>query len=107
VTSYERPGTVDRWIELNPRLLFFDDVFELMEELDKETYSRMQQGTFGMGFRFYPDKEMIEARRKYFEKIHQRNAVRHQDYSEERILQDEILTTLKYVFLNDFKEYLA
>jgi hypothetical protein len=108
VKSYTRPGTVDRWVEINPRLVFFYDVvFDLMEELDEETYSKMQQGLTWFGFRFYPDEEFIEARKEYFEKINQRNAVQHLNYSEERIFQDEMLNTLKYVLLNDFKEYLG
>lgn len=102
VNSYERPGTVDRWIEINPRLLFFDAVFDLMEELDEETYLKMQQGLTGGGCRFYPDEKLIEARKEYFEKIDQRNAEQHLNVSEERIFQDEMLNTLKYVLLNDF-----
>ena len=32
VRSYERPGVVKRWKRINPRILFFDCAFDLMDE---------------------------------------------------------------------------
>ena len=32
VRSYERPGVVTRWKRINPRILFFECSFDLMEE---------------------------------------------------------------------------
>ncbi len=37
VRSYELPGVPDRWLRLNPRLGFFDPVFELAESQPPET----------------------------------------------------------------------
>ena len=37
VRSYELPGVPDRWLRLNPRLGFFDPVFELAESQTPET----------------------------------------------------------------------
>jgi hypothetical protein len=38
---YERPGAVLRWKQINPKLLYFDYAFDLMEELDEEKYLSM------------------------------------------------------------------
>ena len=47
-----------------------------------------------MKFACYPDKELIENRKKYFAEINQKNEESNLKYSETRIFQ------------NDFKEYL-
>ena len=59
-----------------------------------------------MKFVCYPDKELIENRKKYFAEINQKNEESNLKCSETRIFQNELLNTLTLVFQNDFKEYL-
>jgi hypothetical protein len=107
VKGYEIPGTVTRWKRINPKLLYFDPAFELMDELDEETYLEMQRGLAGEKLSLYPDEKLIAERKKYFEEIHRKNEENDLRYSQERIFLNELLNTLKLVFENDFAEYLA
>lgn len=107
VKQYERPGTVSRWKSINPKLLYFDSAFELMDELDEETYLKMQSGETEIKLSLYPDEKLINERKKYFEEINRKNEEYNLRYSEERIFQNEMLNTLKLVFENDFEEYLV
>lgn len=43
VRSYERPGVVTRWKRINPRILFFECAFDLMEEC-LEMYQQISWG---------------------------------------------------------------
>lgn len=105
VKSYERPGTVLRWKQLNPQLVFFDCSFEMMDALDKETYLSMQRGLTNVRLSLYPDEEFVAARNAYFEEIRKKNEEHNLKYSEDRIFQNEMLATLKAVFEHDFQEY--
>jgi hypothetical protein len=107
VKRYEVPGTVTRWKRINPKLLYFDAAFDLMDELDEETYLEMQRGLAGVKLSLYPDEKLIAERKKYFEEIHRKNEENNLRYSQERIFQNEMINTLKLVFENDFAEYLA
>lgn len=106
VKCYERPGTVMRWKQINPRLLFFDCAFDLMEQLDYDSYLSMRRGLTGVSLSLYPDEKLIMDRKKYFQEIYKKNQANNLQYSEDRIFQNEMHHTLKLVFENDFKEYL-
>lgn len=106
VKRYERPGTVLRWKQINPKLLYFDCAFDLMEELDKEKYLSMQRGLSNVHLSLYPDEQIIKERKDYFEEIGRKNEDYNLRYSEDRIFQNEMLNTLKIVFENDFGTYL-
>lgn len=54
----------------------------------------------------YPDKELVEDRKKYFAGINQKNEADNFKYSETRIFQNELLNTLILVFRNDFGKYI-
>ena len=105
IRSYELPGVVKRWKRINPKILYFDCAFDLMEECP-ESYKEISRGLTDMKFACYPDKELIENRKKYFAEINQKNEESNLKYSETRIFQNELLNTLTLVFQNDFKEYL-
>lgn len=106
VKCYERPGTVIRWKQINPKLLFFDCAFDLMEQLDKDVYLCMQRGLTNTRLSLYPDEKLIMDRKRYFQEIYKKNQENNLQYSEERIFQNEMHNTLKLVFENDLKEYL-
>lgn len=106
VKCYERPGTVMRWKQINPKLLFFDCAFDLLEQLDHDAYLCMQRGLTNTRLSLYPDEKLIMDRKKYFQEIYKKNQENNLQYSEERIFQNEMHDTLKLVFENDLKEYL-
>jgi hypothetical protein len=97
VKGYEIPGTVTRWKRINPKLLYFDAAFYVMDE----------PGLSAGKLSLYPDEKLIAERKKYFEEIHRKNEENDLRYSQERIFLNELLNTLKLVFENDFAEYLV
>lgn len=101
----EQPGVVKRWKQINPRILFFDCAFDIMEECPDE-YQKIQLGLSEPKLSCYPDKEIGEARKKYFAELQKKIEEGNLRYSEERIFMDELLETLTMVFEEDFKEYL-
>lgn len=42
VSRYERPGVDDRWLSINPRLGWFDPVFDLADALPAEEMARLE-----------------------------------------------------------------
>lgn len=105
VRSYEMPGVVKRWKSINPKIIYFDCAFDLMEECP-ESYKEISRGLTDMRLACYPDEELIENRKNYFAEIKQKNEESNLKYSETRIFQNELLNTLTLVFQNDFEEYL-
>ena len=99
VKSYSVPGVVKHWKEINPRINYFDCVFEIIEEQGMEEARRLNN--MGM-LDFFPDDDDIKARKDYFEQIKSANDRDGLRYSEERIFQNELLRTLAMVFENDF-----
>lgn len=106
VRRYEKPGVIKRWKEINPRLLFFDVSFEILDE-SPELYKKMCRGLTDINLSCYPDIDLIYAKKVYFKQIKQANEDNNLRYSEEKIFQNELLQTLTLVFENDFKEYLV
>lgn len=98
----EIPGVVARWSEVNPKILFFECAFDLMEE-DVDTYEKLKTGEFGgIHLAIYPDEAMIAEQKKYFGEIQEKIQEHNLQYSEERIFQNELLRTLRMVFEHDF-----
>ena len=102
IKSYSIPGTVKRWIDINPKLKYFDSVFDVIEE-DPETYEKIKKGLIklenGMkiSFCFYPTQEECEERKEYF-----RN--KNNQYSYSRLFQNEIVETFRMIFEKDIKK---
>lgn len=105
IKCYEQPGVVERWKRINPRLLFFDCAFDIMEHCPDE-YLKMRLGLSELKLSCYPDKETGEARKQYFSETQKKIEEGNLRYSEERIFMDELLATLTMVFEEDFKKYL-
>lgn len=91
VTSYEMPGVVTRWREINPRLNHFDCAFELIEEVGMETAEELYRK--GM-LEFLPSEEDIEARKEYFGRVERAD--------DAGVYQEELLKTLEMVFESEF-----
>jgi hypothetical protein len=105
IRQYEVPGAVMRWKQVNPRLLYFDCTFEIMEE-DPETYKMSRRGLTDVRLNCYPDEELIKDRKAYFRSIEEKNNQANLRYSEKRLFQNELLHTLTILFEADFEEYL-
>lgn len=101
VRSYERPGVAKRWQKINPKILFFDCAFDLMEN-SPELYQEICLGSNCLKLACYPDKAMEDARKKYFEDAKKKYGGEDISDIEDKALQDELLKTLALVFKNDF-----
>ena len=95
--SFSVPGVPLRWMECNPQIRYFDCVFDFIEE-SPELYERIKKGELStIRFNFYPDEEECKARKAYFEKMNKNN------YTFDRLYQNELVNTLQCVFENDFR----
>jgi len=106
IRSYEQPGVVTRWKQINIRLLYFDCAFEIIEE-EPETYKALSRGLTDCRLYCYPDEELVEDRKAYFQAIEEKNNHDNLHYTKERIFQNELLNTLTILFETDFKELLV
>ncbi|MBD5129535.1 MAG: hypothetical protein HDT43_06380 [Ruminococcaceae bacterium] len=99
IQSHSVPGVAERWKDINPRINYFDCVFEIIEKQGMEEAQLLN--SMGM-LAFLPSDDDIKARNDYFEQIKTANDRDDLQYSEERVFQDELLRTLAMVFENDF-----
>ena len=102
VTQCEMPGVVLRWKQINPKLIFFDCAFELKETLSEEEYLKYQRGLTACSLSLYPDDELIEQRKIYFENEKNNVLMENATYSVEKLFEKELLRTLDMVFEQDF-----
>lgn len=105
VRSYEVPGVVKRWKEINPQILFFDCAFDLMKECP-DMFKKISWGLTELKLSCYPDETLVAARNIYFDSSIRKIVDGNLRYSKERVFQDELLRTLTLVFEHDFKDYL-
>lgn len=105
VRCYERPGVVKRWQEINPKILFFDCAFDLMEN-SPELYQEICSGSSCLKLSCYPDRAMKNARKKYFQDAKKKYGGEDISDIEDKAFQDELLRTLELVFKNDFKVWI-
>lgn len=105
VRRYERPGVVKRWQKINPKILFFDCAFDLMEK-SPELYQEIRSGSTCLKLACYPDKAMKDARKKYFQDAKKKYGGEDISEIEDKAFQEELLDTLKLLFEDEFKEYL-
>lgn len=104
VKQCEIPGVVKRWKRLNPKLLYFECAFEIMEECP-EQYLQMRRGLTDIWLSCYPDQELITKRKEYFAQIKERYECEDMEYSEDEVFQEELLNTLAMVFAHTFSGY--
>lgn len=93
-------NVVFEWGGINPHLIYFSRVFDLMEEYPETYMEILPLGTE------LPGAELVAERKAYFEKIKERNVRENLNWSKERFYQEELLNTLKLLFENACKEYL-
>ena len=105
VQSYEMPGVVKRWRKINPKILFFDCSFDLMEK-KPDLYRQISLGLTASKLSCYPDAAFVEERNRYFEEVKKNVDDVNIRYTDKRIFQNELLRTFTLVFENDFMEYL-
>lgn len=105
IKNCEVPGVVTRWKRRNPRLVYFDCAFEVMETCP-ETYLEMRRGLTDIRLSCYPDAEFIEKRNAYFANAKAKCEHDAIEYSQEQVFIEEILHTLTLLFEDAFREYL-
>lgn len=103
VRQCEEPGVVERWLELNPRLHYFDDACDI-RELSPELYEKICSTSSNPSFSFYPDEKFMAERKAYFDEIRKDNE--ENNISSEKMYQDELLRTLDVLFEETFRQYL-
>lgn len=106
VKSFSAPGVVERWLQVNPCLKFYDAAYTVAEEYIHES----RYGTPGVSYlsftcSFYPTLEDFEAREEYYAELEQKNTEHNLQYSEDRWLQDELQKTLRMLFETEFAEF--
>lgn len=111
VKSYELPGVVDSWLDINPALKYFDSVFEIMESntaLFEKICNRKYKCNLNgenkvVSFRFIPNEEELEQKKRYFESFNCENEKNNFKFSKERLFQNELINTLTILFEKEIK----
>lgn len=88
------------WGAVNPNLVYYNRVFDLMEKYPKTYMEIIPLGTE------LPGAEFVAERNAYFEKIKEQNERENLNWSKDRFFQEELLNTLKLLFERELKEYL-
>ena len=88
------------WGAVNPNLIYYNRVFDLMEKYPKTYMEIIPLGTE------LPGAEFVAERNAYFEKIKEQNERENLNWSKDRFFQEELLNTLKLLFERELKEYL-
>lgn len=103
-------GVANRWIEINPRLTFYDPAYEFYEN-DRELYEDIVKGKYNYGdipisFAVLVTEASFEERREYFDKMQKKYLRRKEEYTEDKAFRDEMATTLELIFQKEFAEQL-
>lgn len=101
VRSFSRPGVAQRWCEISPEILYYDCVYDVLEE-NIDVYESVKEL-----FAFQPTEAQVKARRKYFDAVYEKNAKNNTQYSEDRLFQEEVLRTFGKVVRHDFPELIC
>ena len=94
VKSYSVPGVSRRWREINPRLNYYDPVFDIVEEFSPDCFRSVQHM-----FSYHPTQWDIRMRRQYFSVPGEQWGGAAQAY-----FQEELLDTMTKLFRHDFFE---
>lgn len=98
VMSFDIPNVCDRWINANPKIKFYDCVFDIRREAP-EQYKMIANSTGFVHFRFIPTAEEIRGEAKYKEemsKLRQQNGE-----TEDEQYQREVITAVNNIFKQD------
>lgn len=103
IKSNSVPGVVDKWLELNPNLKYYDCIYDILEK-NPEYFNKIKYGLdSGIIFHFIPNEEEIKCRKEYFNNLNKKNVNYNYKYSEERFFKEELLNTLSIVFKANFE----
>lgn len=97
ITQFDIPGVATRWIEVNPRLNYFDAVYEIMNQ-NYQSYLKIKDHPKNIHFRIHPTKQQLEKRNAYFEA--------HKQMSHMNLFEQEVCQAFRTIYNDDFKEYL-
>ena len=108
IYSCEIPTAPQRWLEANPRILYFDVVYDCIEE-DIELVESIKRGEIiteegvTLRFRFYPTAEECLQRSDYFEMLEEKDKRRGLKASADRWYQEELIKTFSLIFEKEFE----
>ncbi|CAM3597056.1 hypothetical protein ERUR111494_01945 [Erysipelothrix urinaevulpis] len=105
IRQYEVPGVVERWLEINPSLAYYDVVYQIMDE-HPQLYEKIRTKHHSLSFSFYPSKKDLINRNQYFESINKNNTKKNLQYSQQRLFQNELEKTLNLIIDHDLIDYL-
>lgn len=103
----EIPGVAERWYKVNPKLRYFDCVFQFIEETP-DLYQQIKQGKFNdeegfqIGFCFDPDEAEIERQKQYFAEQKEKARRNHMKFSKTRLYQREVAAAFREMFRREF-----
>ena len=103
----EIPGVAERWYKVNPKLRYFDCVFQFIEETP-DLYQQIKQGKFNdeegfqIGFCFDPDEAEIERQKQYFAEQKEKARRNHMKFSKTRLYQREVAAAFREMFQREF-----
>ena len=103
----EIPGVAERWYKVNPKLRYFDCVFQFIEETP-DLYQQIKQGKFNdeegfqIGFCFDPDEAEIERQKQYFAEQKEKVRRNHMKFSKTRLYQREVAAAFREMFQREF-----
>ena len=99
---YEVLGVVDSWLEANPKIRYYDTVFDIMES-EYMQYEKIRNGEYGrIHFGFYPTVHELECKKEYFKTIQEKKDM--YDFSDAVYFKDELLNTLTILFEKNFND---
>lgn len=110
IKSYNQPGAPERWVKANPKLRYFDCVFDFIEECP-QLYKTIKKGglTTAWGqvisFNFYPTEQECKDRQAYFYKLNKKSIEQNNKYSIDRLYQNELVDAFRLVFEADFSKW--
>ena len=106
VRKYERPGVVNRWKKINPKIMFFSCAFDIKEN-HNDFYKEICRGLVPIKLDCYPDEEFCEERSKYFKSIIDDRNSKNIEWNENKLFENELLNTLTLLFEFDFAKELS
>lgn len=107
IKSFSQGCAPERWIEANPKLRYFDCVFDFMVE-NAELYEAIKNGDLSTGwgqilsFNFYPTQQEYEERKEYFKQLLIKDTKQNKQSSIDRLYQNELVDAFRTVFENEF-----
>ncbi len=98
VMSWDFPNVCDRWINENPKIKFYDCVFDIRRN-EPECFEMIANSTGFVHFRFIPTPDEIQQEAQYKEEMS--NLRQQNNETEEEQYQREVIVAVQNIFKQD------